>query len=546
MDGALALLVVDDDLIDRLAIKRALRSTERAIAVTETESGAGALALVEAEHFDCILLDYRLPDADALSVVGNIRGRGCYAPIVVLTGQGDERIAVALMKAGATDYLTKEELSPGRLLQSVLAAVRVHEAERQAERALQEGLDRLRFQSEASHILSASLDQATVIANLSRLLVPRLADWCTVRLLGGDGGYYQASIYPDPGADLRSAELTARLGLDGPQPISPDLLAGGASLSFPDLTGGPVMLTPGEGSDAGEDGPSSLLCVPINGNGQQLGLFVLARHRERPVFTVTELALAQDLAQRLAVALHNAYLYVQSHDALRLRDEFVSIAAHELRTPLTGLLGYVQLLDQRLRRAYDLADREARMLRTILEQGMRLNEQVTRLLDLSNMKSGQFTLERRPIDLGATLARVVDRQRDGLEHHAINLRLPDERFEVLGDEGRLEQAFEQLLHNAVKYSPHGGHIVLRASLYNQWAHIVVADKGIGIPSDAMPNLFHRFYRAKNADELAISGIGLGLYLVNEIVTLHGGVIEVQSEVGHGSSFTVRLPLLRAA
>lgn len=542
MDGALALLVVDDDLIDRMAIKRALRSTERAIEVTETESGAGALELLAAERYDCILLDYRLPDADALGLVRDMRGRGCQAPIVVLTGQGDERIAVALMKAGATDYLTKEELSPGRLLQSVLAAVRVHQAERQAEGALREGLERLRFQSEASQILSASLDQLTVLANLSRLLVPRLADWCAVRLVGGDGGFYQASAYPD--GHPWSADLAALLAFDGQHAPGPELLVGGASLTFPELADGPVVLSPGEGG--GDDDLSSLLCVPINGYGQLMGLFVLARGKGRPVFSFTDLALTQDLALRLAVALHNAHLYFQSHDALRMRDEFVSMAAHELRTPLTGLLGYVQLLEQRLHRAYSLDDREARMLRTILEQGMRLNEQVTRLLDLSNMKSGEFTLERRPLDLGAILAQLVDRQRAALDQHTIELGLPEERFEVLGDEGRLEQAFEQLLHNAVKYSPRGGQIVLRASLYNQWAHIVVADKGIGIPSDAMPHLFRRFYRAKNADELAISGIGLGLYLVNEIVTLHGGAIEVQSEVGHGSSFTVRLPLLRAA
>lgn len=546
MDGVLALLVVDDDIIDRRAIRRALRIAERPIAITEAEDSAGALALIETQIFDCVLLDYRLPDADALSVIYEIRERGNLAPIVVLTGQGDERIAVALMKAGATDYLTKDDLSPGRLLQSILSSVRVQEAERQAAYALQEGLERLRFQNEASQILAASLDRQTVLSNLAHLIVPRLADWCAVRLLDNDGFSPHNCVYPELSAQPWSVALAAQLKPVGPPALDAPVIAGSIPLAFPTLGEAPITLAPNVSEQLSEAGITALLCVPIAGYNQIMGTLILARCQGRAVFSPTDLALAQDLAQRLAVTLHNAHLYLQSQTALKLRDEFVAIAAHELRTPLTGLLGYVQLLDQRMRRRGDLSQHDERMLRTIIEQGLRLSDQVSRLIDLSNLKRGEFSLERRPLDLGATLAHLVERRQSHLNQHTLELLPLETRCIVLGDQNRLIQAFEHLLHNAIQYSPDGGHIIIHVEPYDHWAHVIVTDTGIGIPQEALPYLFRRFYRANNADDLAISGIGLGLYIVSEIITLHGGEIDVQSQIGQGSSFTVRLPLLHEA
>jgi signal transduction histidine kinase len=194
----------------------------------------------------------------------------------------------------------------------------------------------------------------------------------------------------------------------------------------------------------------------------------------------------------------------------------------------------------------ELSPRDERMLHTVVEQGVRLNDQVSRLIDLSNLKSGEFSLVRRPLDLRATLVHLVECRQGILKQHTIELLPLEQRCDVLGDEKRLLQAFEHLLHNAVQYSPDGGHIVIRVAIYDHWAHIIVTDKGIGIAQEDLPHLFRRFYRANNADDLAISGIGLGLYIVSEIITLHGGEIAVQSQLGQGSSFTVRLPLLRGA
>ncbi|MFV9507600.1 MAG: ATP-binding protein [Oscillochloridaceae bacterium umkhey_bin13] len=537
------LLIVDDDDLDRLMITRALRSAERPFAITEVAYGDAALNCLAQHLYHLVLLDYHLPDADGLHIVQSIRSKYLHLPIIVLTGHGDERTAVALMKAGATDYLSKHDLLPSRLLQTIATALRLSEAEAQAEMALYEGFERLRFQHETSQVLAASLDPLTILANLTRLVVARMADWCAIRLVHADGSYAAASLYPEPIAESWSAQVAAQLGLEAPLAFDATVFDHGEALTFPLLSGRTRALAVDDQPKLEQLQVGSLLCVPITSYNQLVGTITLVRNTSAPAFHYLELALVQDLAQRLAVALHNATLYRQSQLALKLRDEFISLAAHELRTPLTSLLGYVQLLEKNLCHHYDLAERELRMLRTVSEQGFLLNERVKRLIDLSYLKTGEFTLARRSLDLAACLRYAVAAKQATCAQHRIELNLPDHRLLLLGDEQRLTQAVEHLIQNAVQYSPTGGTIMVQATVFGPWVHITVTDQGIGIPSEALSNLFHRFYRAKNADELAISGIGLGLYIVKEIMAQHGGVVEVQSTVGEGSRFTVRLPLL---
>ncbi len=145
--------------------------------------------------------------------------------------------------------------------------------------------------------------------------------------------------------------------------------------------------------------------------------------------------------------------------------------------------------------------------------------------------------------MGALAARLVDETRPLLSEHTIVYRGPDEPALINGDELRLEQAIQNLIQNAIKYSPRGGEIEVRVERNGAHASVAIADPGIGIPAEALPQLFHRFYRAPNIDSQHISGLGVGLYVVKEIVELHGGTIEVRSEEGTGSTFTLTMPLL---
>jgi signal transduction histidine kinase len=232
----------------------------------------------------------------------------------------------------------------------------------------------------------------------------------------------------------------------------------------------------------------------------------------------------------------------QAEAAVRVRDEFFSVASHELKTPITALLGNSQLLLRRAARSGTLAERERRSLEVIAEQARRLNRLAAALLDHSRIQAGKLIIERAPLDLCELLRRSADEIRPSLNNHTLELALPPAPVLVLGDDVRLTQVVQNLIGNAVKYSPAGGPIDVRLATDGDWAELQVVDRGLGIPAAALPHLFQQFYRAPNVDTQAISGMGIGLFVIHEIVTQHGGTVAAASVEGHGSTFTVRLPL----
>jgi PAS domain S-box-containing protein len=261
------------------------------------------------------------------------------------------------------------------------------------------------------------------------------------------------------------------------------------------------------------------------------------------------LSIIRDITERRQAEIERAELLEREHAArsvaeaaVRVRDTFLSTAAHELKTPLTVLLGNVQLLQ---RRAASLAERDERLLRIIGEQAARLNRLIAVMLDISRLQIGQLTITRAPLDIGAMVQRVVDDVRPTLVQHTLTCRLPDTPLMIEGDELRLEQVLQNLLNNAIKYSPAGGPITVQVERQGEGVYVAVADQGIGIPQANLPMLFQRFYRADNVDPQQISGMGIGLYVVRAIVELHGGQVNVVSPDGGGSIFTVYLPEMQA-
>lgn len=183
----------------------------------------------------------------------------------------------------------------------------------------------------------------------------------------------------------------------------------------------------------------------------------------------------------------------------------------------------------------------AQRTRMIIEQAQRLNRMIGALLDVTRIQSGQLTIAVAPLDLAALAARVVAALQPTLSKHQLELAGVSELW-VVGDELRLEQVLYNLIGNAIKYSPFGGTIRVELGQLATEAQLSIHDQGIGIPAAALPRLFERYYRAANA---SVSGMGIGLYAVREILVLHRGTISVSSEEGVGSSFTVRLPLAAA-
>lgn len=259
---------------------------------------------------------------------------------------------------------------------------------------------------------------------------------------------------------------------------------------------------------------------------------------------MTERKLAEEMRTQLQERNHQLELAKearsQAEAMLRSRDEFLTVTAHELRTPITSLLGYAQLLQRRFDQPSP--ERDQRAIKAIISQAQRLNHFTTMLLDMMRLGTGHRTLHRTELDLRAEVGHIVSRFQMLYDRHTLMLAAPPEPVIIIGDEHSLEQIFDNLIQNAIKYSPLGGTIAISIELAEAHARITIADQGIGIPATSLPHIFDRFYRAANVTPEHISGMGIGLFIVKELVTLHGGTIDVTSTPGQGTSFRVSLPL----
>ncbi|MFY0526881.1 ATP-binding protein [Archangium gephyra] len=232
-------------------------------------------------------------------------------------------------------------------------------------------------------------------------------------------------------------------------------------------------------------------------------------------------------------------------EAVRLREEFLSVASHELRTPLTPLKGFAALTLSRMEKGGDFPERERTLkaLRSMARQTDRLTRLVDDLLDTSRIQAGRFELEPARVDLLPLVREVMERfELRGNEGLRFVLDAPEQAVEGLWDGPRLEQVITNLLANAVRYSPQGGTVHVSFHLSPEAVELRVRDQGIGIPSESIALLFQPFARASNATARHFGGLGLGLFICREIVQRHGGTIWAESPGAQlGSCFHVRLP-----
>ena len=268
--------------------------------------------------------------------------------------------------------------------------------------------------------------------------------------------------------------------------------------------------------------------------------YVAKQHIDRSLEHVRQLrALNEQLA---TLVVENARLYRDAQAALRVRDEFLSVAAHELKTPVTAVRGYAQLLlrqgaqgdvpePARLRQALQVMDR----------QSDRLARLVGHLLDVSRLEAGRLVLEPQLTDVARLVEEVAGDARARTTTHTFRVAAPGPVLAMV-DPLRLEQVLTNLVDNAIKYSPRGGPIDLELSTPDpNTLHLAVRDHGVGIPAESRPRIFERFYQVDPVRQHS-SGMGLGLYITRQIVELHGGRIEVQAPPDGGTRVLVRLPL----
>ena len=243
----------------------------------------------------------------------------------------------------------------------------------------------------------------------------------------------------------------------------------------------------------------------------------------------------------------NGYLFVaadvtQAREVARLKDEFVGLISHELRTPLSSILGYLELM--RDDDAHPLSEEQLQYLSVAERNAHRLLRLVGDLLFTAQVESGRFPLDTRDVSLDTIVHASIESARPLADQAGIELieESAEHMPRVNGDPVRLGQAMDNLISNAIKFTPRGGRVTVSVSATDGAAEVAVADTGLGIAADELEHLFSRFFRASTATRNAVPGVGLGLTITKAIVTAHGGEMDVTSQEGVGTRFSMRIPL----
>ena len=433
--------------------------------------------------------------------------------------------------------------------------------------------ERLQFLADASKILSASLDYEKTLAEVARLAVPALADWCAVHIVDANGQPQQLALtHADPQKLELASELQRRYPPDPGEARGVWNVIRTGEPEFVETIPDSVLRAAARDEEHYQLlqslGLTAYMIVPLVSRARTLGTLTLVADGSGRRYGPADVTVAEDLASRAATAVDNALLYRDAQEAIGVRDEFLSLASHELRTPVTILHAYTQALTRTVQRSLAAhpasegdGDRvpidRGRLTSSIqaMDQAIaRLVGLVEDLLDVSRLQRGSLQIHRVTTDLTSLVARVVDgfrmQQSQGRlpATLSIELELPEKRF-ISGewDPDRLDQVVANLLENAIKYSPADGSVVVRLGLDEDAdgspaAHITVRDSGIGIPAEQQHTIFEPYSRATNASARNYPGFGMGLAVAKEIIERLDGRIWAESGgEDRGSMFHVVLP-----
>lgn len=493
----LNVLLVEDRASDAELVLHALRRSGFAPVGTRVDTEADYLAELQ-PAFDVIIADYNLPQFDAPRALSLLQSRALDIPFIVVTGTIGDEMAVAVIRQGADDYLLKDRL--GRLGEAVRGALsqrRLRQDARRAEAALRASEEQLRS-------LVANIPDVTWRADAARAClfispnVERILGLTPEQICQGSGEAWYARIHHDDVGAVRAAY--------------------------------DILFTQQE--------PFDIDYRFAAGDGEWIWLHDRADAIEEHDGVVYADGVCTDITARKHAedALRRAKEAAES--ANRLKSQFLSTVSHELRTPLTTIIGFSQLLH----RSVGLTPRQRDQVDRITGSADHLLDLIEDLLDLSKIEAGQMTFTLGALEIDPLLAQVLSEfvpqaQAKGL---ALNLDVPPDLPPALADPMRTRQILLNLVGNAVKFTDHGS-VSLAASAVDSEVVISVADTGIGIAEDAIDNVFDEFRQVEEGFTRRFGGIGLGLPIARKLATLQSGSISATSQVGTGSTFTLRLP-----
>jgi PAS domain S-box-containing protein len=421
---------------------------------------------------------------------------------------------------------------------------RLMDREREARRTAEAAERRASFLADATEALDASLDYFTTLQNLADLAVPRVADVCFIDVLEHGTVRRVASAASSPALSDTARRLHAfPRRTEEPYLTRESMVSGRAVLVRESTRRSLERVTqhPDHLHFLLELRPRSYITVPLLARGRTLGAIALIATEESPTYTQVDLSLAEELGRRAALAVDNSRLYGVAQDATRAREEILGIVSHDLRNPLSAIMMCASALDEGMTGA---AESLRYMVTAIADSASWMNRLIQDLLDMASIESGRLSLERRPVPAEEILARLEMTFASAAKESGIALVIGAQSSlpPLLVDGERILQVLANLVANSLKFTPAGGAIRVRAdSVPGEPARvaITVGDSGCGIPPENLPHVFDRFWQARRG--ASQRGTGLGLAISRGIVEAHGGTIEVESEVGHGSIFRLELP-----
>jgi signal transduction histidine kinase/DNA-binding response OmpR family regulator len=541
------ILIVDDRSDKRVVFRTILEELDQNIVTVG--SGEEALRWLLDNDSAVILLDVNMPGMDGLETAELIRSRrkSAHTPIIFITAFADEMHTARGYSLGAVDYILSPVV-PNVLRSKVKALVQLHRLnaelkrradervalvrEQAARSAAEEQQRRASFLAEATQVMASSLDVDTILKGATGLLVPFLADYSAVVLIGDDGAVRGRGANAVRNWDTYIGTY---------RPLFEALLADYQELA---IAKGERMahdrLVHATHAGAQEAPPGEVHVFALVTRGKARGALMLAQGPSSRRLSSADVTLAESLAGRAASALDNCLLYEEIQNADRRKNEFLATLSHELRNPLAPLRSALHMMKAN----HVEPERQSQLLESMDRQVAQMTRLVEDLLDVSRITRGAIELRRETLDVAREIRHALDSCRDPIaaSRHELVVQLPEEPLHVVADRVRLQQILENLILNAVKYTDRGGRIEVAAEMEMGGAVIRVKDNGIGIAREKLPHVWDLFVQVDESPERTRKGLGIGLALVKDLVRRHGGTVEALSDgLGKGSTFTVRLP-----
>jgi signal transduction histidine kinase/CheY-like chemotaxis protein len=534
---AWTVLIADDCAEDREIYRDYLQDDpHHRYQFIEASSAEQGLQLCQQQLIDVVLLDFQLPDLTGLEFLEELQAdqsRQAHPPVIMLTGYGDETVAVQAIKRGAQDYLIKHHLQAEVLRRAIRSAIQ--QARLQAQ--LNQSHDRQRLITTVALRIRESLELEeilqTTVAEVQQVL---RCDWVQI--------YRANESVPSPTEPSQCANCSPLPGLPVAQVGDPATCL--AASSAPDYLLAPITLTTrsDQGIESTEGTESTTPKTTIWG-------WLIAHHcSTKRHWQPEETSILTELAVHLAIAIQQAELLTHTQAALvkerelrLLKSKIITTISHEYRTPLSVILASSSLL---LKHGQDLAgERQQRCLQHIEDKARHLGRLVDDMLVWERCELDKTRFRPVPIDLPTLIANVVEQQQQiAGEAYQLAFKVRGRSQGFWGDPGLLRLILVNLIDNAVKYSPQGGNIEVGLRHQADQVILTIKDQGLGIPVAEQSGLFQSFSRGSNVE--TIPGSGLGLSIVKACVDTHGGSIQLQSQVGRGTKVSITFPKTAAS